>query len=123
MRIFDPTSEIKKVNFALAEANVSQDRAPESLAIDYSSTAPVTQCADAENEFQAEYNYGHPDNYSNCEALVSDGADSDTEEVNGITMIYTKEGRKSEFRKSKKKTQVIPPCPLSKKMEVLYCVG
>jgi hypothetical protein len=108
--VFDPIVEIKKVNLASAAASVGQDMAPEDLAVDFSSTALITQFRYDEADFQDEYDLGHPDNY-NQEETVEDDSGSDTEKCEENVM-YNKTGEKSDYKKSKRKTQVIPPCPL-----------
>jgi hypothetical protein len=42
-KVFDLVAEIKKVNLASAKASVGQDIAPEDLAVDFTSTALITQ--------------------------------------------------------------------------------
>jgi hypothetical protein len=102
--------KIKKVNLALAEANVGQEMAPEDLGVDFSSTALVTQFIDDEAEFQDEYKQGHPDNY-NQEETVEDYSDSDAERHEG-NVIYNRTGEKSGQKKPERKPQVIMTCPL-----------
>jgi hypothetical protein len=109
-KVFDPVVEIKKVNLALAEANVGQEMAPENLVEDFSSTALVTQLIDVKAEFQDEYEQGHPDNY-NLEDVVKDDSDSDTERLKGNVMYYRIREKASQ-RQPERKTQVVPPCLL-----------
>jgi hypothetical protein len=59
-KVFDPIAEVKKVNLASAEASAGQDMAPEDLAVDFISTALITQFGDDEADFQADYDNGHP---------------------------------------------------------------
>jgi hypothetical protein len=51
------------------------------------------------------------DNHSNHDKTVADNSGSDTEQLEGNVM-YNKTGEKSDYRKSERKTQVVPPCPL-----------
>jgi hypothetical protein len=101
-KVFDPVAEIKKVNLASAEASISQDMAPEDLAVDFSSTTLITQFTDDEADFQEEYDNGHPDNY-NQEETVDDDLGSNTEKIEGNVM-YNKTGEKSEYQKYERKT-------------------
>jgi hypothetical protein len=109
-KVFDPVVEIKKVNLASAEASLGQNMAQEDLVVDFSSTALITQFRDDEADFKEEYDEGHPDNY-NQKVTVEDDSGSDTEKFKENVM-YNKTEEKLEYKKSERKTQVIPPCPL-----------
>jgi hypothetical protein len=109
-KVFDPIAEIKKVNLASAEASGGQDVAPEDLAVDFMSTALITQFGDDEADFQEEYDNGHPDSYNHDER-VEDYSGSDTEQLEGHVM-YNKTGEKLDYNKSERKTTVVTPRPL-----------
>jgi hypothetical protein len=112
-KVFDPIAEVKKVNLTSAKASAGQDMAPEDLAVGFTSTALITQFGDDEADFQAEYDNGHPNIYSNHNDLVADGSESDTEQLEGNVFVsYNKAGGKSEYKKSERKKQVVPQCPL-----------
>jgi hypothetical protein len=111
IKVFDPIAEVKKVNLASAEASAGQDMAPEDIAVKFTSTAMITQFGDDDADFQAEYDNDHPDNYSNHNELVADGSESDMEQLEGNVFVsYNKARDKTEYKKSERKTQVVPPC-------------